>query len=85
MKTLNKEQFKTLTLIEQVQHTLDFGEEILERIYIYYAIKLYAVNDFFVELWYHQTGNHIGKVKLIDEEHVLHYYGDKIDISDALK
>jgi hypothetical protein len=36
-------------------------------------------------LWYHQTGNHIGKIKLVEEDDVIHYYGDKIDISGALK
>lgn len=82
---MTKDQFKQLTLIEQAQYALEHGDEILERIYIYYAIKLYSVNDFFVELWYHQTGNHIGKIKVVEEDDVIHYYGDKIDISGAMK
>ena len=84
MKPITKEQYMTLPMAKQATHALESGEEMAGRIYMYYTIKLYLVNDFFVELWYHQTGNHIGKIRVIEEDEVIHFYGDKIDISGAL-
>lgn len=84
MKPITKEQFKDMSLVDQAQYALEFGDALDGRIYMYYAIKLFVVHDFFVEIWYHQTGNHIGKVRVIEEEDILHHYGDKIDISGAL-
>lgn len=84
MKPITKEQFQTLSMVEQAQYVLDSGEELTARIYMYYAIKLFVVNDFFVELWYHQTGNHIGKIRILEEDAVIGIYGDNIDISGAL-
>ena len=80
---LTKKDFEALSLVEKAEHTLESGEEIMARIYMYYLIKLFAVSGFFVEMWYHQTSNHIAKVKTIEEDDILHNYGDEIDISDA--
>ncbi len=80
---LTKEDFEALSLVEKAEHTLETGEEVMSRIYMYYMIKLFAVNDFFVEMWYHQTSNHIAKIKTIEEDDILHNYGNEIDISGA--
>lgn len=80
---LTKEDFEALSLVEKAEHTLESGEDIMSRIYMYYLIKLYAVDNFFVEMWYHQTSNHIAKIKTIETQDILHHYGDEIDISEA--
>ncbi|MCF8231473.1 MAG: hypothetical protein K9J27_04730 [Bacteroidales bacterium] len=80
---LTKKDFEALSLVEKAEHTLETGDEIMARIYMYYLIKLFAVDNFFVEIWYHQTSNHIAKVKTIEEEDILHHYGNEIDISGA--
>lgn len=85
MEKLDKNRFEKKSIIDQVSIVLQDGDAILDRIYMYYHIKLFVVNDFFVELWYHQAQNTIGKVKLIEEEEIILFYGNKIDISDGFK
>jgi hypothetical protein len=55
------------------------------RIYMFYTVKLFRLNDFFVEIWYSQMSNKIDKVLVVDLDDVIHLYEKNIDISDLFK
>lgn len=75
-------QFNNMPVQEQITTVLGQGIELLERIYVYYIIKLYKLDDLFVEIWYKQTTNRIDKVKVVDMDEVIHLYESQINISD---
>lgn len=82
---LTAENFKKLPVEEQVTTLLGQGQELLERIYIYYVVKLYFLEDFYVEIWYQQTTNRIDKVIVVQLDDVIHLYESQINISDLYK
>lgn len=71
-----------MELLEKVQTVLEHGQEVMTRVYMYYGIKLYAVGNFFVEIWYRQYASKIDHVKTVEVEDVFLNYKDHIDISD---
>ena len=70
---------------EKVTTVLGRGIELLERIYVYYIIKLYKLDDLFVEIWYKQTTSRIDKVELVELDDVVHLYESQINISDLYR
>lgn len=70
---------------EKVTTVLGQGIELLERIYVYYIIKLYKLDDLFVEIWYKQTTIRIDKVELVELDDVIHLYESQINISDLFQ
>jgi len=79
---MTKQGFEEMKMLEKVQTVLEYGEEIMTRTYMYYTIKLYAVTNFFVEIWYRQYASKIDNVKTVDISEVFLNYKDHIDISD---
>ena len=75
-------QFNNMRVDEKVTTVLGQGTELLERIYVYYIIKLYKLDELFVEIWYKQTTNRIDKVEVVDLDEVVHLYESQINISD---
>lgn len=61
------------------------GRELMDRIYIFYHIKLFSFSGFFVEIWFLQTSGRIDKVLVVELDDVLHLYEKNIDISDLYK
>lgn len=82
---LTAEMFVRMPVEEQVTTLLGQGNELMERIYIYYVIKLYRLNDFYVEIWYQQTTNRIDRVIVVELDDVIHLYESQINISDLFK
>jgi hypothetical protein len=82
---MSKNEFLARPRPEQVHHVMKDGEELMDRIFAYYNIKLFKYSDFFVEIWYQQLSNTIDKVEVADEDDVLHLYDKKIDISDLFR
>lgn len=78
-------QFIKMPVDEQVTTVLGRGVELLERIYIYYIVKLYKLDDLFVEIWYKQTTSRIDKVELVQLDEVVHLYERQINISDLFQ
>ena len=62
---ITDQQFIKMPVEEQVTTVLGRGVELLDRIYIYYIVKLYKLDDLFVEIWYKQTTSRIDKVELV--------------------
>ncbi|HPG33955.1 MAG: hypothetical protein H6541_04485 [Lentimicrobiaceae bacterium] len=76
------EEFNLMSVHERVTNVLAHGTELLERIYVFYVVKLYALGNFYVEIWYHQTTNRIDRVNSVKLDDVLHLYESQINISD---
>lgn len=77
--------FQNMSVSEQVTTVLGRGMELLDRIYIYYVVRLYKLDNLFVEIWYHQTTNRIDKVLLVEMDDVIHLYESQINISDLYR
>lgn len=77
--------FQNMSVSEQVTTVLGRGVELLDRIYIYYIVRLYKLDNLFIEIWYHQTTNRIDKVLLVELDDVIHLYESQINISDLFR
>lgn len=82
---MTPDDFLKLPIEQKVTLLLGEGNELLERIYMYYSVKLYTIDGFYVEIWYQQISNKIDKVLLVDLEDVVHLYESQINISDLFK
>lgn len=79
---ISKQEFYDLKMMERAAAVLEHGKELISSIYICYAVKLYCMGDFYVELWYRQNGNKIDKIEIVDLEDVIHHYENEIDLGD---
>jgi hypothetical protein len=79
------DEFMALPAPTKASFVLNEGRELMDRIYIFYIIKLYIFSGMFVELWYKPASNKIDKVLIVELEDVLHLYEKNIDISDLFK
>lgn len=82
---MSPEEFNDLPADKKLELILTDGRELLERIYMFYVIKLYAFEGLFIEIWYQQISNRIDKVVLVDLDDVSHLYESQINISDLFK
>jgi hypothetical protein len=80
---ITRDKFDTLPAVEKVHTVFEFGEEIDHRVNGDFRMKLYLINDFYVELYYNATRLQIGKMISISTEEVVELYYDQIDISDV--
>jgi len=75
-------EFLALSHQEKVELLFDDGRELMNRIYVFYNIKLLSLFDFYVEIWYKQTTNKIDKVIVVKLDDVVHLYESQINIQD---
>ncbi|MBI9033627.1 MAG: hypothetical protein JEZ03_04050 [Bacteroidales bacterium] len=80
-----RQEFDKLTLEKRTHIVFNDGFEVMDRIFLFYQIRLYSLNDFYVEIWYRQIGNKVDKVESLDINDVTHLYGKEIDISGLFK
>jgi hypothetical protein len=64
---------------------IEDGTEVLNRIFLFYVIRLYSIDDFYVEVWYKTSSNKIDRVESIEIDDVFHLYEKSIDIEDLFK
>ena len=81
---MKESEFIALSQQEKVFLVLDKGQELMNRIYVFYNIKLYMLSDFYVEVWYKQTTNKIDKLIVVELDGVLHLYENQINIQDII-
>jgi hypothetical protein len=79
---MNESEFIALSHQEKVELLFDNGQELMNRIYVFYNIKLYSLFGFYVELWYKQTTNKIDKINIVNLPDVVHLYESQINIQD---
>lgn len=82
---ISLKQFNNMPLEEQITTVLGQGIELLDRIYVFYTIKLYKLDELFIEIWYKQTTSRIDKVIVVDLDNVVHLYESQINISDLFR
>jgi len=75
-------EFLALSHQEKVELLFDDGRELMNRIYVFYNIKLLSLFDFYVEIWYKQTTNKIDKVIVVKLDDIVHLYESQINIQD---
>lgn len=82
---MTRTQFSELTINEKIELVIDDGTEILNRIFLFYVIRLYSIEDFYVEVWYKTSTNKIDRVEPVQIEDVFHLYERNIDIEDLFR
>ncbi|MEI8201980.1 MAG: hypothetical protein WCH34_03150 [Bacteroidota bacterium] len=78
---ISLDRFILLTLAERLQYVFNHGVVMFNKLDMQHTIKLYLVDNLFVEVWFHVAKNKIEKVVALNEEQVLIHYGELIDIS----
>lgn len=79
---MTAEEFTRLPSNRKVNMVLSDGRELLDRIYMYFVVKLYFFEGLYIEIWYQQISNRIDRVIVVNPEDVLHLYESQINISD---
>jgi len=81
-KPMKEKEFQALSHQEKVELLFDQGQELMNRIFVFYNIKLYSLFDFYVEIWYKQTTNKIDKLNIVKLTDIIHLYESQINIQD---
>jgi len=79
---MTPEHFRHLTSLQQMELLFDQGRELMSRIFVFYNIRLFAIGDFFVEVWYRQTTNKIDRIVVMGVDSVIELYENQIKLSD---
>jgi hypothetical protein len=79
---MNESEFNALSQMGKASLVLDQGQEVMNRIYLFYNIKLYLFSGIYVEIWYKQTTNKIDKLIVVELADVMHLYESQINIKD---
>jgi hypothetical protein len=70
------QQFKALPLEERGALVFSEGKYLAVRSYYNFAINLYELYDFLVEVWYFPPTNKIKKIETLDNSKTLDLYID---------
>jgi len=73
--------FNLLDEIKQAEALLNYGVLVAERMYKNFTIFLYQVNQFYVEVYYHNTFSIIQGFRGFENTNALEPYLDEIDIT----
>ena len=79
---MTPDQFRRFTSLQQMELLFDQGRELMSRIFVFYNIRLYALSDFFVEVWYRQTTNKIDRIIVMGIDSVIDLYENQIKLND---
>ena len=82
---MTRTQFSELSINEKIELVIENGTEILNRIFLFYVIRLYSIEDFYVEVWYKTSTNKIDRVEPVQIEDIFHLYERSIDIEDLFR
>ena len=82
---MTRTQFSELSINEKIELVIENGTEILNRIFLFYVIRLYSIEDFYVEVWHKTSSNKIDRVEPVQIEDVFHLYERSIDIEDLFR
>ena len=84
-EAMTKEMFENAPLDRKVYKVFESGRELASRDFLHCHIKLFALGDFYVEVFYVPATNKIHKVDTLSLDEVLQIYQNQLDISDLLK
>ena len=79
---MKSDEFRKLTIFRQVELLFEKGHHMFSRIYLFYNVHLYAISEFYAEIWYRQADNKIDRVIILEPSDVLDLYEHQIGLSD---
>ena len=79
---MKSDELRKLTTFRQVELLFEKGHHMLSRIYLFYNVHLYAISEFYAEIWYRQADNKIDRVIILEPSDVLDLYEHQIGLSD---
>jgi hypothetical protein len=82
---MTRTQFTELSFNDKIELVIESGTEILNRIFLFYIIRLYSIDDLYVEVWYKTSSNKIDRVEPVELDMVFHLYEKSIDLDDLFK
>jgi len=85
MPAFSAHEFVKFPLVRQAQVLFSKGRELMSRFENDYIVRLYALEAFYVEVWYLSEMNKIIRVEIVAVDEVIAAYEDEIDISDAYR
>ena len=81
---MTREQFDRLPTRTKCYHTPQVADHLMTIKEYYYGIALYALNGFYVELWYHLQWETIMKIRSFDQLSPDSPYLQRISVYQAL-
>ena len=81
---VSKEQFQQYRLPSRRKLLQESGIHLGSRYYRSYAVHLYAVSNFYVELWIRMDFEEICWIEIADNAQVAENYAGKIDLKKEL-
>lgn len=81
---MTRAEFEGAPLKEKVYKVLEAGKPLADRQFLYFQIRLYALSDFYAEIWYVPSTNQIDRVETLTLDEVLRSYDGMFNISDLL-
>jgi hypothetical protein len=81
---MNREDFDNIPFIHIIEFVLLFGDFINATIYYGQKVVLYAVEGFYVELYYSMDEEDITHISILEDHNRLHHYSAGVDLSDVL-
>ncbi len=81
---MKKNDFERAPLKEKVYRVFESGKPLADRRFLYFHIRLYALHDFYAEIWYIPSTNKIDRIHTLELNEVLQIYDSQLDISGLL-
>ncbi len=78
---MKKSDFERAPLKEKVYRIFESGNHITDRRFLHFQIRLFALQDFYAEIWYVPSTNKIDRVHTLTLDEVLQIYNSNFDIS----
>lgn len=79
---VSKAEFQNCRLTARKKLLQEAGTHLASRYYRSYAVHLYAVNNFYVELWIRMDFDEICWIEVADIENVAENYTSKISLNE---
>lgn len=81
---MTKDEFRKIRLLDKYGLVETEGNLLAERRYKSFRVRLYSLNDFYVEVWNKVGLNIIYWIEVVDQKN-FEFYTDLIDITDLDK
>jgi len=78
------EDFNRLPKNEQVYMLFHDGKEVFVRKHAQRIVKLFLIENLFVEIWYCPQKNIIEKITVVDEDDLINLYEKEINIKELI-
>jgi hypothetical protein len=81
---MTKKEFEKAPLDRKVYTVFESGSELASRQFLHCHIKLFALDNYYAEVFYVPATNKIHKVEALSLDEVLQIYQNQLDISSLL-